>query len=137
MAVPVIALGQISSAHSGSLKGVDDCHVREVKDLPGSHAFASDFIVAMASDPDPAARNPDVAWALTADLSSTIPADDRAMYISKTINGGESWTQVARVDARYFDAAIGEGLRNGLSVSPGGSDFVITTQWGAFQVTLR
>jgi hypothetical protein len=84
----------------------------------------------MASDP----RNPTVVWALTADLSDTIPARDQAMYISKSTNGGKSWTQVARVDSRYFDADIAEGLRNALSVSPGGTDFVITTQEGAFQV---
>jgi hypothetical protein len=134
----MIAFGQVAfpqtAAEGATRKGSDSCHAREVKDLPGSHAFGSDFIVAMASDPDPQAKNPDVVWALSADLSSTIPADDRAMYISKTADGGASWTQVARVDARYFDAAIGEGLRNGLSVSPGGADFVITTQWGAFQV---
>ncbi len=130
----MIVFGQVSSPRTASRNDFDSCRVHEVKDLPGSHAFGSDFIVAMASDPDPEAKDANVVWALTADLSSTIPADDRAMYISKTVDGGESWTQVARVDARYFDAAIGEGLRNGLSVSPGGSDFVITTQWGAFQV---
>jgi hypothetical protein len=41
---------------------------------------------------------------------------------------------VARVESKYFDAGIGEGERNGLAVSPGGTDFVITTQRGAFQV---
>lgn len=56
------------------------------------------------------------------------------MYISKSTNGGATWVQVARVDSRYFDSRIGEGLRNGLSVSPGGSYFVITTQRGAFEV---
>ena len=56
------------------------------------------------------------------------------MYISKSVDGGETWTQVVRLDSRYFDAKIGEGLRNELSVSPGGTDFVITTQKGAFQV---
>ena len=56
------------------------------------------------------------------------------MYISKSTDGGKTWTQVARVDSEYFDADIGEGQRNGLAVSPGGTDFVITTQEGAFQV---
>ena len=56
------------------------------------------------------------------------------MYISKSTDGGKTWTQVARLDSRYFDADIAEGLRNGLSVSPDGTDFVITTQEGAFQV---
>lgn len=110
----------------------DNCHVHEVKNLPGSHQFASDFIEAMASDPG--AKNANVVWGLTADLSSRVPSRDRAMYILKSTNGGATWTQVARVGPRYFDAEISEGLRNGLAVSPGGTDFVITTQRGAFQV---
>jgi hypothetical protein len=113
---------------------LDSCRVRRVTSLPGSHRFASDFIEAIASDRDPRAKDPDVIWGLTADLSSEVPPHDRAMYISKSTNGGETWTQVARVDSRYFDAEIGEGLRNGLIVSPGGTYFVITTQRGAFQV---
>jgi hypothetical protein len=113
---------------------LDDCRVHRVTSLPGSHQFAGDFIEAIASDPDPNAKDPDVIWGLTADLSSEVPAQDRAMYISTSTNGGATWTQLARVDSRYFDARIGEGLRNGLSVSPGGTYFVITTQRGAFQV---
>ncbi len=113
---------------------LDSCHIHEVKSLPGSHQFASNFIEAIASDPDPGAKDPDVIWGLTADLSSEVPSQDRAMYISKSINGGATWTQVARVDSRYFDARIGEGLRNGFAVSPGGTYFVITTQKGAFEV---
>ncbi len=115
-------------------KDPDICRVHRVTSLPGSHHFGSEFIVAMASDPDPKASGSDVVWALTADLSDTIPSSDRAMYISKSIDGGETWTQVARLDSNYFNAKIGEGLRNGLSVSSGGSDLVITTQRGAFQV---
>ena len=110
------------------------CHVHQVKSLPGSHQFGSEFIVAMASDPDPKAKEPGAVWAFTADLSKQVPAADRAMYISKTIDGGLSWTEIARVESDYFDAKIGEGLRNGLSVSPGGSDLVFTTQRGAFQL---
>jgi hypothetical protein len=56
------------------------------------------------------------------------------MYISKSTDGGVTWSEVARVDSRYFDARIGEGLRNGFIAAPGGSYFVITTQKGAFQV---
>lgn len=110
------------------------CHGHEVTGLPGSHHFGSTFIMAIAGDPDPTAGNSNAVWALTADLSDTIPAQDRAMYISKTSDGGATWSQVARLDSRYYDAKIGEGLRNGLSVAPGGTDFVITTQKGAFQV---
>jgi hypothetical protein len=111
---------------------MENCRVHRVTGLPGSHRFASDFIEAVASDP--AARDADVMWGLTADLSNEVPAQDRAMYISKTTDGGATWVEVAKVDSRYFDARIGEGLRNGFSVAPGGEYFVITTQRGAFQV---
>jgi hypothetical protein len=112
----------------------NSCHAHEAAGLPGSHHFGSTFIVAISVDPDLKAENPNNVWGLTADLSDTIPVKDRAMYVSKSIDGGTTWMQVARLDARYFDAKLGEGLRNGLSVSPGGSDFVVTTQKGAFQV---
>lgn len=133
---PAVANGSSSSDKNDAdaEKNLDSCRVRRVTSLPGSHQFASDFIEAIASDPDPAATDPDVIWGLTADLSSKLPFQDQAMYISKSTNGGATWTQVARVDSRYFDAKIGEGLRNALSVAPGGSYFVITTQRGAFQV---
>ena len=105
--------------------------------MPGSHDFAADFIEVIAGDPSPQGRNRNVVWGLTADLSGEIPAEDRALYISKSVNGGETWTPMARLDSRYFDAGIDEGLRNGLSVAPGGSEFVITTQKGAFQIFPR
>jgi len=131
----------VANASSSSNKSDDDagddldsCRVHRVTSLPGSHQFASDFIETIASDPAPGANDPDVMWGLTADLSNAVPLQDRAMYISKSTNGGATWTQVARVDSRYFDAKIGEGLRNGLSVSPGGTYLVITTQRGAFQI---
>ncbi len=88
------------------------------------------MINTIASDP----IDPPATWGITADLSDSVPAADRALYISKSTDGGETWTQMARVDSRYFDADIAEGLRNGLAVSPGGTDFVITTQEGAFQI---
>jgi hypothetical protein len=125
MAAPFAAWGQIPLPQTPA-----NCRVYEVKTLPGSHHFAADFLETMVSDP----KDLTVVWGLTADLSDTVPAPDRALYISKSTNGGKTWTTVARVDSRYFDANIAEGLRNGLSVSPGGSDFVITTQEGAFQV---
>ena len=113
---------------------LDACRSHEVRSLPGSHQFASDFIETMintiAGDPN----DPPATWGITADLSDSVPAADRALYISKSTDGGETWTQMARVDSRYFDADIAEGLRNGLAVSPGGTDFVITTQEGAFQI---
>ena len=111
-------------------RDLDSCHSHEVTGLPGSHEFASHFMETMASDP----KDPNVVWGLTADLSDTVPAQNRAMYISKSTNGGETWAEVAQVDSKYFDADIAEGLRNGLAVSPGGTDLVITTQEGAFQV---
>ncbi|HEX3569963.1 MAG TPA: hypothetical protein VHU44_04005 [Acidobacteriaceae bacterium] len=100
--------------------------------LPGSHQFAGDFIETIATDPG--ATDPDLIWGLTADLSDQVPFEDRAMYISKSTNRGATWTQVARLNSRYFDAAIGEGIFNGLTVAPGGTYFVIATQRGAFQV---
>lgn len=111
---------------------LDNCRVHRVTGIPGSHQFASDFIETIATDPS--ADDPDLIWGLTADLSDQVPFQDRAMYILKSTNGGATWTQVARIDSRYFDAAIGEGIFNGLTVSPGGTYFVITTQRGAFQV---
>ncbi len=117
---------QISSVHKNS----ESCRVHEVTGLPGSDQFASHFIETIAADP----KNPSDIWGLTADLSDRIPAQDRAMYISKSTDGGKTWITVARIDSRYFDADIAEGLRNGLAVSPGGTEFVLTTQEGAFQV---
>jgi hypothetical protein len=109
---------------------LDTCRTHQVTGLPGSDHFASHFMEAMESDP----ADPSAVWALTADLSSRVPAQDRAIYILKSSNGGKTWTQLARIGSRYFDAEIAEGLRNGLSVSPSGRDLVITTQEGAFQV---
>jgi hypothetical protein len=133
IAAPTLAWGQLPPARNLPLND-DSCRIHEVTTLPGSHHFGSDFIEAMATDPDPKAEDSNAVWGLTADLSSTIPAERRAIYISKTVDGGETWTQIARVDSSHFDAEIGEGLRNGLSVSPGGADFVITTEEGAFQI---
>jgi hypothetical protein len=130
LAAPLMAWGQKVAATAGA----NSCYVRAVKSLPGSHAFAAEFIEVMATDPRPTARDRNTVWALTADLNTDLPAEERALYISKSSNGGESWTQVARVDSRYFDSGIDEGLRNGLSVAPGGREFVITTQKGSFQV---
>ena len=110
----------------------DGCRTARVTTLPGSREFASDFLEAMATDP--AARHQNTVWGLTADLSSNVPAEQRAMYISRSNDSGKSWTVVARVGPEYFDADIGEGERNGLAVYPGGREFVITTQRGAFQV---
>jgi hypothetical protein len=155
MIVPMIAWGQTLHPQSPALhhafnssspssnsdntdsdveSDLDSCRVHRVTSLPGSHQFASDFIEAIASDPDPAAKDPDALWGLTADLSNEVAPQNQALYISKSTNGGATWSQVARVDSRYFDAKIGEGLRNGFSVSPGGDYFIITTQRGAFQV---
>jgi hypothetical protein len=154
MAIPIMGWGQIPQPQTptvnhaidtrspSSLDGSDrdarddlyNCRVHRVTGLPGSHQFASDFIEAIASEPDPGANEPDVIWGLTADLSNAVPFQDQAMYISKSADGGATWTQVARIDSRYFNAKVGEGLRNGFIVSPGANYFVITTQLGAFQV---
>jgi hypothetical protein len=149
IAAPLIASAQISSVQipaagfipqissSPAAQGtrtagqdLESCRVYEVTGLPGSHEFASHFVETIAGDPE----NPNVTWGVTADLSDRIPAQDQAMYISKSADGGKTWMQIARIDSRYFDADIAEGLRNGLAVAPGGAEFVITTQEGAFQV---
>jgi hypothetical protein len=132
LAAPLMAWGQLPAANAK--QNADDCYVREVKGLPGSHAYAADFLEVIAGDPSLRARNRDVVWGLTADLSTDVPAEERALYISKSTNGGVTWTTVTRINSRYFDAGIDEGLRNGLEVLPGGTEFVITTQKGAFQV---
>jgi hypothetical protein len=111
---------------------LESCRVHKVTGLPGSHGFAGDFIETMGSDPTK--DDPDTYWALTTDLAESVPAQARSMYISKTEDGGVTWTVAARLDSRYFDARIGEGLRNGFLVAPGGGYFVVTTQKGAFQV---
>lgn len=133
-AVLVMAWGRISLPQTASTvyEVLNSCRIHEVKDLPGSHQFASGFIEAIATDP--MAKDPNVVWGLTADLSSKVPPEDRALYVSKSIDGGKTWTEMARVDSKYLDAGIGEGERNGLGVAPGGNEFVITTQRGAFQV---
>ena len=110
------------------------CSVRKVTSLPGSHRFASEFIEAVATDSTRDATQSEVIWGLTADISGDVPPKARAMYISKSVDGGQAWAQVARVDSKYFNAGIGEGLRNGFFVAPDAGYFVITTQRGAFQV---
>ncbi|MBS1821945.1 MAG: hypothetical protein JST61_08230 [Acidobacteria bacterium] len=109
-----------------------ECAVEKIDGLPGSHGYAADFIEATAMEPGSGDQN--TFWALTADLSETVPPDKRAMYISKTTDGGRRWEPVARVGPSYFEAQIGEGLRNGFIVAPGGRSFVLTTQKGAFEV---
>jgi hypothetical protein len=131
LAAPIAACPQ-NQLDASAKRDLAACRIHEVTDLPGSHQFAADFIEAIASDPAPIARN--TVFALTADLNTRVPAQNRALYISQSKNGGASWTQVARIGPRYFNARIAEGLRNGLAVSRGGRDFVVTTQEGAFQV---
>lgn len=112
----------------------ESCRVHQVTAFPGSHQFATDFIETIATDPVPDADDSAAIWGLTADLSESVPSQQQAMYISRSTDGGATWTSIARVDSRYFNAQIAEGLRNGLAVVPGGNEFVITTQRGAFQI---
>lgn len=132
-AVLLVALSMMAWAQEKSRSG-NSCSVHRVTTLPGSHQFASDFIETIATDPDSHDGDSNAIWAVTADLSSTVPRDRRAIYISRSTDGGISWKPIARIDSRYYNAKISEGLRNGLGVSPGGKDFVLTTQMGAFQV---
>ena len=110
-----------------------NCRIHPVTSLPGSHRFASDYIETLATD----TTDPNTLFALTADLSTDIPPQNRALYLSKSTDGGANWSELARIDPRYFDASIGEGIRNGLAVSPGATSFVLTTQRGAFQIILQ
>jgi len=89
MARGQIAPRQTDSDRNSARKDLDSCRIHEVKSLPGSHEFASHFIETMASDPDPQAKDSNVVWALTADLATAVPSQDRAIYISKSIDGGE------------------------------------------------
>ena len=86
LAAPLMAWGQVPAANAK--QNADDCYVREVNDLPGSHAYAADFLEVIAGDPNSRARNRDVVWGLTADLSTDVPTEERALYISKSTNGG-------------------------------------------------
>ncbi len=113
------------------------CQVVPVTTLPGSHQFGSNFLETVATDPKPNAHDANTVWALTADMSSAVPYPNRALYLLQSTDGGLTWRTLARIGPRYFDAKIGEGLRNGLGVAPGGRDFVVTTQEGAFQVIPR
>src|SRR5258708_7504762 len=60
------------SSEGDAANDMDSCFVHRVTSLPGSHQFASDFIEAIADDPSPDA-DPDLIWALTADLSNKLP----------------------------------------------------------------
>jgi hypothetical protein len=123
----------LNTSHNGLAgNGLNGCDPYKVKSLPGSHEYASEFLETMASDPREKQSN--LVWGLTADLDGKVPAKDRAIYLSKSSDDGVTWTPIARISSKYFNAKISEGLRNGLAVAPGGTDFVITTQMGAFQV---
>ena len=95
IAVPLMAWGQVpkhAAAKINPAPASDSCHIHEVTNLPGSHEFGSHFLEAMAGDPDPKAKDRNVVWGLTADLSSRVPAHDRALYISKSSDGGKTWS---------------------------------------------
>jgi hypothetical protein len=133
----ILAIAAPIMAQAAAQNNLTACRAVPVTSLPGTHQFAADFIETIATDPDPTARDANTLWAVTADLSNTVPYRKRAIYISKSSDDGVTWSPVARIGHKYFNAKIGEGLRNGLAVSPGGKDFVITTQEGAFQVFPR
>ena len=127
--ITLAGAAQSHTPNSSAESDLDRCRVHRVTGFPGSHQFGSDFIETIATDPDS-----DIIYGLTADLSDHVPFNDRAMYISKSTDGGETWTEVARIPNNYFEASIGEGIFNGLIVSPGADYFILTTQEGAFQV---
>lgn len=133
-AAPLALRAQIPAPAQQDLSA---CRADRVTGLPGTHEFAADFIETIATDPNPTAADANTIWAVTADLAETVPYAKRALYISKSTDDGATWTPIARIAHKYFDAKIGEGLRNGLAVAPGGRDLVLTTQEGAFQVFPR
>ena len=123
---------KIESRRGEDVEIPPECEVKRVTGLPGSHEYAGDFIESTAMEPG--SDDQDNFWALTADLAEAVPGDKRAMYISKTEDGGATWEPIARIGPNYFEAQIGEGLRNGFIVAPGGRSFILTTQKGAFEV---
>jgi hypothetical protein len=130
-------LGAQTAARSGVRAELANCQIVRVAALPGSHQFGSNFLETVATDPGPNAHDANTVWALMADMSSTVPYASRALYLLQSTDGGVTWHTLARLGPKYFDAKIGEGLRNGLGIFPGGHEFVVTTQEGAFQVILR
>ncbi|MFZ0664030.1 MAG: hypothetical protein WAM66_15180 [Acidobacteriaceae bacterium] len=147
IAAPLFALAHASrhpsaaaeeqAAEQAARQDLASCRPYRVADLPGSHTFASDFLETIVADPAPNQKSTNAIWALSSDLDSTVPAKRQAIYLSESTNGGRTWALIARMDSRYYDAKISEGLRNGLGVTPGATSFVITTQEGAFQVFPR
>src|ERR1700690_131336 len=103
-----MARGALAQGAEDAIKDLDSCRVHEVRNLPGSHQFGSNFVEAMTGDPNPRARDRNIVWGLTAYLSSKVPARERAMYISQSTDGRNTWTQCVRVDSQYCDADIGE-----------------------------
>lgn len=132
--LPIAARAQVPAAAQQDLS---TCGAVHVTGLPGTHEFAANFIETIATDPNPTEGDADAMWAVTADLAETVPYAKRALYISKSTDDGATWIPIVRIGHKYFDAKIGEGLRNGLAISPGGHDLVLTTQEGAFQVFPR
>ena len=57
MGASLVARGQVSSV-ADAKRDLDSCRVHVVRSLPGSHEFASDFVEAMASDPDGSGERP-------------------------------------------------------------------------------
>src|SRR5215472_7944504 len=100
--VPPVRIAPTTSAQpvkgdSAASDEPESCRVHQVTAFPGSHQFATDFIETIATDPD-ADDSAEVIWGVTADLSINVPAQQQAMYISKSIDGGATWTSVAHLD---------------------------------------
>jgi len=108
-------------------KEIDSCHLHHVTNLSGSHKYGADFIESISVDPT--TKN---LYALTSDISHAV-GSEKAMYISKSIDGGKTWVPVAHINSDYFQAELGEGLENHLSVNNG--DIVFTTRRGAFEIS--
>jgi len=134
--VPLLVLALSTTAWAQTAPPAGTCAPRHIATLPGSHQFTADFLEAIATDPLASPRRADHIWALNADLDTSLPERDRTIYLSRSTDGGRTWRVVARLPHEDYNSKISEGLRNGLAVAPGGRDFVVTTQNGAFQIAL-
>jgi hypothetical protein len=96
--------------------------------VPGSHQYASEFMEKIVSAPN---ANPPALFGISADLSSAaVKSNQEAMHISKSTDGGKTWTEVSKIKSDYY--SISDGLYNGLGVSVDGKNIAFTTKKGVF-----
>ena len=97
LAAPLIAWGQVPAANAR--QDADDCYVREVKGLPGSHAYAADFLEVIAGRSE--RESGESRWGVGADggpKHGCSGGGAGAVHLEST-NGGVTWTTVAQVNS--------------------------------------